>query len=329
MDELYGTYRVGTKKKKRYLKRSHKKIANLYEQVHTYILHLKGLSSDDYRKETNMTHGWMTKEFLANKYRVPPHEIEQIFQRLNKEGVLSQAIRRTAHDTNRDVFGFGNTTGWAADLYRIHSTHEAWFRAIELEKEDKILRMLEEGYNFQETYGVQNALDFAVSKRVSRSFIDFLLEQGAKPTIDALFASINAHFEPEGKALFEWLFPLALQKGKVNEETTKLYFSCLKHRTSFVPVFLANDYPIHAGKYYGETPLTYAITHKRHDTVKWLLENGANLKKKGLNTPFATAYYTGDVAMVRLFIPYLVQLRKEDRVLYKKNRLRLLFTNEG
>ena len=56
---------------------------------------------------------------IAHQLNVKPHFVEQVFQQLNVEGILSQPMHRAPHDSNRDPWGYPGCKGWAADLYRI------------------------------------------------------------------------------------------------------------------------------------------------------------------------------------------------------------------
>lgn len=56
---------------------------------------------------------------IAYQLNVKPHFVEQVFQQLNVEGVLSQPIHHAPHDSNRDPWGFDGIKGWKADIYKI------------------------------------------------------------------------------------------------------------------------------------------------------------------------------------------------------------------
>lgn len=67
----------------------------------------------DYIKTTSKD--IVRKEELAEFFKVKPHEIEQCFQRLNLEGLLSQARKIEPHDYSRKA----GDSCWAADIYYI------------------------------------------------------------------------------------------------------------------------------------------------------------------------------------------------------------------
>ncbi|WP_373261988.1 hypothetical protein [Hungatella hathewayi] len=58
----------------------------------------------------------ITKEDTAYTLKLPVSQVEKIFMKLNRKGILSQRNHRYAHDTNR--IG-GHDSGWASNYYRI------------------------------------------------------------------------------------------------------------------------------------------------------------------------------------------------------------------
>jgi hypothetical protein len=58
-----------------------------------------------------------TVEGTAIRHNVKLHYIAQIFRTLNQKGILSQAQREYAHDTNRNPMFGGPASGWAANTY--------------------------------------------------------------------------------------------------------------------------------------------------------------------------------------------------------------------
>lgn len=62
---------------------------------------------------------YIAADDIAHQLNVKPHFVQQVFQQLNIEGVLSQPIHHAPHDSNRDPWGFPNCKGWMSDFYRI------------------------------------------------------------------------------------------------------------------------------------------------------------------------------------------------------------------
>ncbi len=61
----------------------------------------------------------VTKEETAYTLELPVGQVEKIFMKLNREGILSQRTPRYAHDTNRNPIFDGPDSGWASDYYMI------------------------------------------------------------------------------------------------------------------------------------------------------------------------------------------------------------------
>lgn len=64
---------------------------------------------------------FVTKEELSRLFQIPESRVEDAFRILNREGVLSQAVHQTAHDTNRNPTAYGTISGWASDIYYIYT----------------------------------------------------------------------------------------------------------------------------------------------------------------------------------------------------------------
>lgn len=67
---------------------------------------------------------FVTKEELSRLFRIPESRVEDAFRILNREGVLSQAVHQTAHDTNRNPTAYGTISGWASDIYYIYTDNK-------------------------------------------------------------------------------------------------------------------------------------------------------------------------------------------------------------
>lgn len=61
----------------------------------------------------------IAKENVAIQLQVPVSQVENVFRKLNREGILSQRIPIYAHDTNRNPIFDGRASGWASDYYKI------------------------------------------------------------------------------------------------------------------------------------------------------------------------------------------------------------------
>lgn len=92
------------------IKRTYKKLS--HDKIRAYAL-------DQIEKTKANGDLYITADDIAHQLNVKPHFVEQVFQQLNVEGVLSQPIHRAPHDSNRDPWGFPECKGWASDLYRI------------------------------------------------------------------------------------------------------------------------------------------------------------------------------------------------------------------
>ena len=64
---------------------------------------------------------FVTKEELSRLFQIPESRVEDAFRILNREGVLSQAVHQTAHDTNRNPTAYSTISGWASDIYYIYN----------------------------------------------------------------------------------------------------------------------------------------------------------------------------------------------------------------
>lgn len=92
------------------IKKTYKKMSQ--EKIREYALQQIEIAKE---KEELYITAWD----IAHQLNVKPHFVEQVFQQLNVEGILSQPIHRAPHDSNRDPWGFDGIKGWSADLYRI------------------------------------------------------------------------------------------------------------------------------------------------------------------------------------------------------------------
>lgn len=99
------------------LKKTYKKLTD--EKLEVEILRI-------IEKSKEKGYNWLTKEDVANHLHVKESQVEKIFMKLNRDGILSQPQHRAPHDSNRDpIFGFGDCKGmWKSDIYTILNKEE-------------------------------------------------------------------------------------------------------------------------------------------------------------------------------------------------------------
>jgi hypothetical protein len=97
------------------VKRTYKKLTP--EKIRAYVLQTI---------ETAKSNGvnWITAEDIAHQLQVKPHAVKQVLQQLNIDGVLHQPHHHIPHDSNREPYGFGGYSGWAADIYYFRQEEE-------------------------------------------------------------------------------------------------------------------------------------------------------------------------------------------------------------
>lgn len=108
----------GDKHKKYHLSPRRMDPKRLYEKVkadiiaageHYYVIKTFG--------EPSFRDSVVYKEELAEKHKVKPSQVEDVFRILNREGMLSQAVHGAPHDSKRDRWGVGGDSAWCADHY--------------------------------------------------------------------------------------------------------------------------------------------------------------------------------------------------------------------
>lgn len=100
-------YRLGKRYKKNKIKYRPKSrhYNDLLDRVKNYVL--------------NCENEFVFKEIIAEELGVKVRLVSRCLQLLNIERLVSQPRRKQAHDSNRDLFSFGDS-GWAADIYYIN-----------------------------------------------------------------------------------------------------------------------------------------------------------------------------------------------------------------
>lgn len=96
--------------------RCHKTIKT-YKKVSPDKIRAYALLKIEEAKKDNVV--YISADNIAFELRVKPHFVEQIFQQLNVEGILSQPRHYTPHDSNRDPWCGGGYSGWQSSLYAI------------------------------------------------------------------------------------------------------------------------------------------------------------------------------------------------------------------
>lgn len=324
---MYGTYRFGKRKKKeKTLNPTLKNVNNLQEKVKEYMIFLRDCDAKTFKEEMGSTRRCFTKERIAEKFKVRPHEIEQCFVELNKEGILSQATRNHAHDTSREPYGYGNVSGWAADIYSFIDPLDKWFGAIMDGKFEKIEKMLESGTDINAKSGDNSALAIALYTK-NIKMIHFLLEKGADPTIDGNFQVFSDVLGTGDFHLVSEFLKHASNKFIENEDGEDILFEAACKYSEFLPLLLENGFSIEKRNKYKQTPLIVASIHTQSDSFKFLVSKGANLKAKDRanKTAFMYAIEVKNIEILKLFIPFRDKLTREEKKLFKKIRMRLLF----
>lgn len=97
--------------------RSHKLLKRKVKKKKDEVVEEEILDIIEKAKNYNIKN--ITKEDIAIELQVKESQIEKIFMKLNRDGILSQPIHRAPHDSCRDPWGFDNCKMWCSDIYRI------------------------------------------------------------------------------------------------------------------------------------------------------------------------------------------------------------------
>lgn len=74
---------------------------------------------DEFSKYKKANKLVVTVEKIAKMCQVKVYRVEQIFMKLNQEGILSQAHNAPPHDCKREKGSFCNDSSWCASSYTI------------------------------------------------------------------------------------------------------------------------------------------------------------------------------------------------------------------
>lgn len=98
------------------VKRTYKKV--LPEKIKAYVL-----KEIEFAKQNGRN--WIFAEDIARIFQVKTHDVKQVLQQLNIEGILHQPTHRPLHDCSRDrPWGFKGYSGWMADIYYFRQNDE-------------------------------------------------------------------------------------------------------------------------------------------------------------------------------------------------------------
>lgn len=258
----------------------------------------------------------LTKEEVANKLGVPTHKIAEIFATLNREGILSQPVHRQGDDR------------WTPDVYHFREPHETLFDIVKNEQKEKLIAFLEKGNDINAVYGKETILSHAVNKRVSYLFIQFLLDLGANPIHDrSLRILVTAIVQNLDKQAFQALLAKASDLTLTTAEGNNLLHVEAMYNFGFTSLLLEAGVPIEAKNKENETPLITACFFENVPAASKLIAHGASIK--GVNhqkkSAFMYAYETNNHELMKLFLPYSKQLHRQEKILFKRVRMRLLF----
>jgi hypothetical protein len=90
------------------LRRSNaRSLQKLHDEVVSHIV--RGVQEGVLSESANR----ITREAVARRLAVPEHQVEQVFARLVRRGLLRREPNNGAHDTTRNWFFGGAGTGWA------------------------------------------------------------------------------------------------------------------------------------------------------------------------------------------------------------------------
>lgn len=310
------TYRFGSREKIERLRPTLKKVTNLYDKVKERVLFLKDCDMKAFEKETNYSRRILTKEEFATKFQVKTHEIETCFQKLNKEGILSQAKKRTVHDTTRDYWSGGPMSGWASNYYVFIEDHKKWFNAIWYENKKKIEQMLENGYDINARTENNSTLTAIHINENAVNMIAYLLKLGAKPNREDLLDYLK----------YNEIFLLLLERASVALEPI-LIAGVSQSDPSLIESILDKGTKIDFQNEEGNTALMIATETNRMDTVSILLKKGAKISVKNKNglTALDIALKNKNRDILKLFLDYEKRFTKKQQKDMIPTRMRLLF----
>jgi len=321
------TYRYGRKTKKTYLKRKTKKVTDLYEKVKEYVLFLRDCDLNIFEKEIGHKQRTITKEFVAKKFQVKEHEIRKCFDRLNQERILSQPVKRAPHDTNRDYWGFGGVSGWAANEYSFMDPYENWKHLIWEENYEAVEKKISLGLNVNSKAGRESGLFTAVRKE-NEQMISFLLQHGSDPTYGDSIEIVEFALQYAKLSTVKTLIKHASNVKVEDEEGNDLFLlACQKGDIEKIKWLLQNGFSLTKRNHQKETALIVAVKNENMNVVSYLLSQNVNrtTKDSTKKTAFMYAMEMEQKEMLRLFIPFRHELTRDEKKAFKHIRMRLLF----
>lgn len=327
-------YRIGRKEKSpSMLPRKLKNVTNLYEKVKSYVLLLRDIPKKDYRKKTGYEYLTITKEFLASKFQVNEHEIEQCFQKLNQEGLLSQAQKRFAHDTNRNYFFGGPSSGWASDTYQILPNNHAIFKAVQKQDYQKLETLIP-------LHGIEttdhNGRSLLHIARVPK-MVEFLLQKGAHVDAKDLEGQTALFYTTFDKSFLSPCFDLLLEQTSDvntndNEGFTLLFYIVMNQDEVRLKKLLQRK-PNLTCTYQNDknilmTSIETSIERHHYEVTKILMEQkkiNLNYKDDYGQSALDYAIERNNKKIIALFLDQEDKLNEEERRKLKSIRLRILF----
>lgn len=310
------THRYGPREKKERLKPTFKKVSNLYEQVKERVIFLRDCDKEAFQKETGKHYRVLTKEEFSTHFKVKTHEIEQCFQRLNKEGILAHPKRNHVHDTKREPYGYGDESGWAADLYYYMDEDDKWHRAVWDENKKIIEKMLGQGYDINKKSGGKSTFN-SVKWGQNIKMLQYLVSLGARPDEEDLIDYISE----------EKQFLYLLQQTDNTGLENVLFKAAELGLESAAKALLAKKAEVNAQDAKGNTALILAVREGHTGIAEMLLLNKAkiSIKDQEGKTAYDYAKETKRKEVLSLFLEFEKKLNKEQAKDMKKRRLRLLY----
>lgn len=96
---------------------NHKNLDELEREV--FFIISEAASLDLFKSIPDQSIG-ITKEKFAEHFNVPEHQMAQVFDKLNKKGILNRKENSPPHDSTRDLWG-GDDSAWMPSVYPVRN----------------------------------------------------------------------------------------------------------------------------------------------------------------------------------------------------------------
>jgi hypothetical protein len=106
--------RFGNSKKRQSVKRKFKRYRGSNDRLDSLVLETV------HAVVSELGNNRFCAEELAVRLNIRVDQIKQSFARMNQKGIISQATRHCAHDTNRAWMFYGPAHGWAPNYYHLY-----------------------------------------------------------------------------------------------------------------------------------------------------------------------------------------------------------------